>query len=256
MTLTVKQRAKVNAALCLIHDNGLDANAVTQLAHTIIATGHDARTSYERALNQFADGHPAIAPALGKITGLIEASCPRTVAQYDQALSSYIATGDDSALTALAPMIAEDSVALAVANGEMTPEEAGEGAMAKALGLDPSPEFASLTRGEAPRSDEQAATAPAPNPAPTGERATFSFVGLTDAPAPASAASQSSIGGDGPGMVAPKAQRHWSDAPYTGPLSVGQGSPTGTSFAAAKEAARASIANRPGAIIEDAPQGS
>ena len=32
MTLTVKQRAKINAALCLIHDNGHDASAITAMA--------------------------------------------------------------------------------------------------------------------------------------------------------------------------------------------------------------------------------
>jgi len=39
MTLTTRQRTKVNAALCLIHDNGHDANAVIGLANAAMQVG-------------------------------------------------------------------------------------------------------------------------------------------------------------------------------------------------------------------------
>lgn len=233
--LTVKQRTKVNAALCIIHDSGLDANAVTQLAQTIMATGHDPRTAYERALNQFADSNPQVGQAIGKVAQLVEASCPRTVAQYDTALSQYIDSGDDSALTALAPMIAEDSVALAVSNGELAPEAAATATAAQALGL-----------------EDAAPAAPAEAPAATPTANTFAFVGLTTRPAaPDTTASQVSPVA-GTGTMAPKAQRHWSDAPYVGPLSAGKPPANNGTFASAKEAARAA-ASRSGVATLDTP---
>lgn len=137
--LTVKQRAKVNAALCLIHDYGGDASAVSGLAVEMIAAGHNPRLSFEKALNTFARTNPELGEAIGKVTRLVEASSPATVAQYDQALSQYIDTGDNSGLTALAPTIAKDSIALAIHNGEMTEADAGEGGLEMALGFLPGP---------------------------------------------------------------------------------------------------------------------
>lgn len=57
--------------------------------------------------------------------------------QYDHALSTYVETEDDSALSALAPMIAQDSLALALRDGEISVEEAASGDLHKALGFEP-----------------------------------------------------------------------------------------------------------------------
>jgi hypothetical protein len=225
--LTTKQRAKVNAALCIIHDQGLDVSSVTAAARSIMATGHDPKTAYERALNQFADSNPAVANALGKVTQLIEASCPETVAQYDHALSAYIETGDNSALVALAPTIAEDSVALAVRNGELSPEEAGAADTASLLGLAGSEEVS----GEPQVAANEA------------QAAGFSQSG--NGP-------QVSLIGDGPGMIAPKAQRAWAETPYVGMVS--KPAPAGLSPAAAREAAKQAALGHSRATFAPSPE--
>ena len=142
--LTNKQRVKVNAALSVIHAMGYDANEVTAQAKAIMATGHDARTAYERALNQFAGSNQETADGLRKITRLVEASDAQTVAQYDHALNEYIATGSEAALDALAPTIAADSIALAIHLGEMTEADVAGGGLAMALGFEPAPEMAAV----------------------------------------------------------------------------------------------------------------
>jgi len=231
MTLTVKQRAKINAALCLIHDNGHDASAITAMARHMIGNGADPRSAYTQALNTFADTNPGMLPALSKVVGLVEASDDATVAQYDAALSSYIQSGDDSAVRALAPMIAQDMATLAARNGEAAPEFSAE-------------------------FQEAAATPQAPQP--TEHRtSTFAFdikpavetvagrpvVGRdTDGTPMVRTTSQVSMSGGATGMVAPKAQREWASAPYVGPLSASKAMPAmPTDFAAAKEAARLAV---------------
>lgn len=135
MGLSIKQRVKVNAALAMIHANGYDAQAVVNWAREYERSGHDARRAFETALNEFAAGQPAMGNQLGKITRLVEASSVATVAAYDQALSAYIATGDSSGIDALAPMIAADSVALAVRNGELADGGITEATLEAALGF-------------------------------------------------------------------------------------------------------------------------
>lgn len=228
--LTVKQRAKVNAALCLIHDHGFDANGITEAARTIMATGHDARSAYEKALNSFIASNPQIGRVVQKITQLVEASSPGTVAQYDQALSHYIASGDDTALTALAPMIEQDSIALAIRNGDMTEADIEEGGAAMALGFDPG--HSADAKQEAPQ-----AAAPA--------------IGLTEAPATVAHTRASQVGfTNGPGFVSAKGQaarQHYSGfAPDALPAGHGL-TPAG-----AKEAARAAASRGSMIIIEAA----
>ena len=133
--MTTKERAQVNAALCLIHDNGLDASAITRAATVNIAGGLAPGAAYGLALNAFAGQHADLAPILSKVTRLIGASSPETIVTYDRALTEYIATGNDAAMNALAPMIAADSMALAIRAGEMKPGDTGEAA----LGAIPSP---------------------------------------------------------------------------------------------------------------------
>jgi hypothetical protein len=159
--LTHKQRVKVNAALASIHAHGHDASAVTGLAKQLQASGHDARSSFEFALNRFADSNPDMGDMLGKITRLVEASDAATVHWYDQALGHYNQTGDDSGISALAPMIAQDSVALAIRSGEMSEADLATDGLETALGFAPSDAMV-----------HAATAAPAPAPA---QRASFSF---------------------------------------------------------------------------------
>src|SRR5437868_11295854 len=161
MTLSIKQRAKVNAALCIIHDEGGNANAVTEMARTLTGTGLNSVKAYERALNDYVASNPTLGTAIGKVVNLIEASSPATVARYDEAITGYINTGDDSALVALAPMIAEDSIALAIHNGEITEADRGADALATAFGFEPGPVMreAAATSASIPAAPQMTGTA-------------------------------------------------------------------------------------------------
>jgi len=216
MTLTVRQRAKINAALCMIHDSGHNADAVSNVARDLIRAGANPRSAYERALNSFVGNTPDLLPSLTRVVGLVEASDDATVSQYDAALSSYIATGDDSGLKALAPTISQDMGALAARNGDVAP--------------DFSAEF-----------QEMAAE-------PVTSRSSFAF----DVQHVSDTMAGRQIGPTG--MVAPKAQQARADAPYVGPISTNEGAAPGTSFAAAKEAARSAASRSGVAIIEGGPQ--
>lgn len=221
--LTVKERAQINAALCLVHDLGGNANDITELARTHIAAGRTPAKAYQQALNQYAASDPETGRAIGKITALVAASCPRTVAQYDQALTHYISTGDDSALTALSSTIAADSIALAVRNGEMTAEEAQSGNVDKALGFETAPEF------------QQSLIA-------------ANDVDQANAPEVRTVNSQVSLARAATGMRAPGASLHWSDAPYMGPQSATP-APQGLTPDAAREAAKAAALNNGRAMV-------
>lgn len=199
MSLTVKQRAKINAALCLIHDRGGSADAVTAMANNIMATGHSPASAYDRAIGQFAASNPHLTQGIAKLSRLIEASDYRTVAQYDVALSNYIATGDDSGLRALAPTIAQDSLKLAVQHGEVNAADASAAALGTALGFDPGADFV------------EAATAP-----PAIDSGNGDMIG------------HDSAEGQSFRMVAPKAQREWAEgstyqgfAPSSAPAATG-----------------------------------
>lgn len=122
MSLTRRQTATYNAALCIIHDSGYDASSITRQAQEIMATGVPASRAYERALNSFVDRTPDMLSPLQRVTRLIEATDDRTVAHYNVALSRYIETGDASAVEAIAGVIAQDMAALAASNGEAAPE--------------------------------------------------------------------------------------------------------------------------------------
>lgn len=121
--LTQKQRVKVNAALSMIYDRGYDAQTVVTWAKGYERKGYDTRRAYEHALNEFIGGQPDLAGPIGKINRLIEASDVATVSKYAVALSKYIESGDDTAIAALGPMIARDSVALAIKHGELDANE-------------------------------------------------------------------------------------------------------------------------------------
>jgi hypothetical protein len=142
---------------------------------------------------------------LSKVTRLVEASDAATVAKYDVALSAYIATGDGSQLTALAPMIAQDSVALAVKNGELKEGSLTGDSIEAALGF---------PMGEA--SLAQAMAAPAPEAPPAAPAASFAFnPGDTQAAADATAYQVSPFtGAEAAGRVAKQAR--WEAAPING----------------------------------------
>lgn len=238
MTLTPKQRAKINAALCLIHDNGHNANAVTSMARSIMAGGADPRSAYERALNTFAETNPALLPALSKVVGLVEASDDDTVAKYDAALSSYIETGDDSAVRSLAPMIAQDMTTLATRNGEQPPEFAQE--FQEAANAAPVPRAVEHRTSTFAFSDQPASNSLSGRP----------IVGRANDGSPiVRTTSQISMGGGVTGMVAPKAQAAWQNTPYVGPLSATR-APNDLNPNNAREAARAMAANGSRAIID------
>jgi hypothetical protein len=211
MTLNARQRTKINAALCLIHDNGFDADSIIHVANELMKQGSDTRSAYEDALNAFIGEEPALLPVVSKMHRLVDASDDATVDQYDAALSEYVTTGDDSSVNALAPIIAEDSIALALKDGEITQEEADSGDLAKALGFEPGPALREVMgTGEEQRSGEQEQqpdtkqeqTWKEPFQPPTAQ--------LDQAPAPAFV-NGSQVGSNmaPTGMVAAGAARNW-----------------------------------------------
>ena len=137
----------------------------------------------------------------------MDASDDKTVDQYDAALSSYIDTEDDSSLRGLAPMIAEDSLALALQEGDMTPEEAANGDLAKALGFEPGEALqAAVTPTDQPVNEQ-----PQSQPGQWQWRQSEATPQIGEAPPArnASNTSQVSLGGGATGMVAPKAAQLW-----------------------------------------------
>ncbi|MBL8553260.1 MAG: hypothetical protein JNL41_03200 [Phenylobacterium sp.] len=152
---------KVNAALSTIYAQGYDAQTVVSWARDYEAAGHPPRLAYQRALNDFIAGQPAFADSLGKITRLVDASDPQTVAKYDTALSAYIATGDDSEIAALGPMIARDSVVVAQKNGELPNGDITAASTEQALGFAMADQHITAS-GPQPAASQQAA-APAPS---------------------------------------------------------------------------------------------
>lgn len=139
--MTPKQRAQVNAALVIIYDSGNSVPNVTKAAQALIAKGHPATVAYSTVLTEFAAAFPTLGISMGKITRLIQASAPESVAQYDKALSEYIRTGSKVSLDALEPMAIRDSMALAIKHGEMTQADADSGNYTAALGVEASPEM-------------------------------------------------------------------------------------------------------------------
>lgn len=222
MGLSIKQRVKVNAALSMIYAQGYDAQTVVTWAADYMGMGHGPARAYQMALNEFAAGQPDLGDSLGKITRLVEASDVATVAQYDVALTEFINTGDDSALVALGPMIARDSVALAVKNGGL-PEGALTGeAIESALGF--AMADAVVTQATTPVGSQEAApAAPQARPedayssqqsAPQVQRQSFPGFGSQAQPQGKTTDKQVSAAGSGSGMIVNKAR--WDAVPYTG----------------------------------------
>jgi hypothetical protein len=209
MNLTARQRTKINAALCLLHDNGHSAKGVIRVANELVEGGVDTRTAYEMALNNYMPLAADLAPVVSKIFRLVEASDDRTVDQYDSALSEYVSSGDDSSLNALAPIIAEDGLALALREGDITAEEAASGDIAKALGFEPGPALeeavAAIANGAGEQPNEaQANEQPQPNQPEWQPKveAAVPQLGAAPTPKPLGNASQVSLGSGPTGFVA------------------------------------------------------
>ena len=159
--LTNKQRVQVNAALAIIHGTGHNASAVTAAAKAFHAQGHTPQKGFELALSDFVQAQPSLAREISNTVRLIAASDDATIGLYDHAITQYNQHGDDSALTALQPTIARDSVALAIRHGEITAADVANGGLETALGYAPSQSMidAAIAPADAP--------APAPAIAPT-----------------------------------------------------------------------------------------
>lgn len=206
MTLNARQRTKINAALCLIHDNGYNASAVIGMANRLTQEGKDPRSAYEAALNTFLSTEPAMLPTVSKVLKLVDASDDKTVDQYDAALSAYVSTGDDTELNTLAPIIAQDSIALALRDGEITEEEAASGDIAKALGFEPGPALqeAVTAMGEQQTGQQpQAQQEGQPNQAQWRPKAQSALPQVGDVPAPQNVVNGSQVSLGGPtGFIA------------------------------------------------------
>jgi hypothetical protein len=164
----------------------------------------------------FIQTEPALLPTINKAHALVDASDEASVDKYDAALSDYVTTGDNSSLNSLAPMIAEDSLALAVKNGEITQEEADSGDLGKALGFEPGPALVEAMAARAEQSNEQQQEAAKPNQPeyPLGQQADKQTKApqLGDAPAQQPSfvnGSQVGAASAPTGMVAPGAARNW-----------------------------------------------
>ncbi|MGN7099165.1 hypothetical protein [Brevundimonas diminuta] len=123
MSLTMKQRVKVNAALATIHAHGLDPFAVHQRA-VALRQIHEPRRAYEIALNEFAAQHPDVGVVVGNITRIVEAAPANDLVRYDHALNVYRDTGDDAAIDAIAESVLAAEIDLAVQAGELSAADA------------------------------------------------------------------------------------------------------------------------------------
>ncbi|GAB5350371.1 hypothetical protein [Qipengyuania sp. 483] len=118
MTLSRRDRAKVQAALVQLHDLNIDTGEVTGVAERLIGMGTPARKAYDTAFTKFTASHPHLHAPLQRLGQLIDATDDRTIASYNVALDSYISTGDPTALQSLMPTVAEDMRAMAVRTGD------------------------------------------------------------------------------------------------------------------------------------------
>ncbi len=196
--LTPRQRTAINATLALIHDAGHTATAISQQAKAAAAKGVPLKQAYDRAVEGFMAAQPDLAGPISKVARLVMASDDATVAQYGRALDSYNATGDATALNALAPTIARDSIALAIKHGELTPGATGADALTAALGSEASPTMVEALNAPAPA---VSASEAAPQAISQAAPQTFQFK-----PAAAQPSAAGYGTGHGGGVVSAKAQ--------------------------------------------------
>lgn len=116
--LSSRDRAKVNAALLLIHDEGHNPDEVSGLAQRMMNNGTPVLKAYERAFEGFMQQHPGFRAPFMRIGQLMEASDERTVSGYNHALSTYIATGDNAAFDPIMDTLQQDLTALTARTGD------------------------------------------------------------------------------------------------------------------------------------------
>jgi hypothetical protein len=223
--LSNRQRVTVNAALASIHAAGYDANIPSRAARADIAAGTPAVTAHTRALNSYVASLPDETQAvIEKLVNLVHHSDDATIAQYDHAINSYNATGDEAAIEALYPMMAQDGVALALKNGEITQAEIDDGTgVAAALGYEPMPEQIAALQSPAPEAP------PAAPPAPQQFRPAQSPAAPQPVPNQQNGIVRDDTGGVSysSARIAPQASR----APLTG---IGRDSNGGVSYSSAR----------------------
>lgn len=207
--LTPRQAIKVKAALSLIAVHGHNPRTVQQAATAELAKGYPANIAYKNAIDGFIARVPAMGNTLHLAVDLIHNSDDATVALYDQALTEYNNTGDDSCLDGLAPMILEDAKALAISKGEVSEADAANWTISDALGS------TSEAFAETPDVPDASTLA-------SGQTANSSF-GFNGLPSPAAPVASTFPLGAGP--QPPRAPSAPSQAPAAGPQWV-QG-PTG-----------------------------
>lgn len=177
--LTHRQRVAVNAALAMVHASGRDASAITREAKGHQAQGHTSVKAYEAALHTFTRANPTMARAIQKTMSVVCASSDATVDRYHYAITRYNETGNDDAINSLAPTMAQDSVALALRNGEITQADLANGGIETAMGYAPTPEMVAAVMATAPAASPFASPTAATANAPASQAPTHAPVRRT-----------------------------------------------------------------------------
>ena len=146
MNLASRDRAKVNAGLLLLHDEGHNPDEVTRVAQASMNIGTPPLKAYERAFEVFMQSRPEFRAPLMRIGQLMDASDDRTIAGYNVALVQYVETGDNAALEPIIPTLRQDLAELATRTGDAGFLD-GWGAVTAAPTPSPAPAPDTLTTG-------------------------------------------------------------------------------------------------------------
>ena len=148
MSLSIRDRVKIAAALAMVRDNGADASEITRMAEAGARIGTPPLASYTRAFDHFTRANPAYRAPFMRVGQLVDAIDDRSVAAYHVALDRHEG-GDPAALQALMPTLSADVAAMA--------EQTGDAGFADGLGNVPAghpqggtghPQGATATGGE------------------------------------------------------------------------------------------------------------
>ena len=118
MSLSGRDRVKINAALVLLRDWGIDPAKVTGRAAAGINIGTPAKAAYERAFNALVADQPELQAPLMRLGQFVEATDERTLAGYSLALDRFIASGDRRTLDTIMPTVKADLAELAARTGD------------------------------------------------------------------------------------------------------------------------------------------
>jgi hypothetical protein len=118
MSLSRRDRAKINAALVAINGEGYNPREVIGMAQAIMDTGSPPRVAYERAFNKFTQRNPGLASGLQRIGQFIDATDDRTLAGYNVALSRYIEHDVAAPMMAMLPAMQRDLMEMAARTGD------------------------------------------------------------------------------------------------------------------------------------------